>query len=209
MTSQPPSPLPSKYNHSPHLHQYALPLSTFRTSNPQYTHFVVGGLIYSSTCNTNNPPTNSPTQQNPPTWVLLLQRSQHDSLPGFWEGPGGLCEETDNSILSGAAREVYEESGLHVSRFVDLIAVDEWTRVKSDEVVRAVKFTFLVQVEEEAEGVGWEQRVKLEPEEHEEYVWATEEEVKHGVEGNEGKLKFVGDQGRTLLKGFGLFEGRV
>ncbi|KAK1149722.1 hypothetical protein N8T08_005276 [Aspergillus melleus] len=213
MTSQPPVKL--NYTYSPHLHQYALPLSTFRASNPQHTHFVVGGVIYSSTCqnttpyppNTNNPPTNPKSTPNPPTRVLLLQRSQHDSLPGFWEGPGGLCEVTDDSILAGAAREVYEESGLHVSRFVDLIAVDEWTRVKSDEVIRAAKFTFLVEVEE-AEAVGWEERVKLEQDEHEEFVWATEEEVKYGVEGNGSRLRFVGDQGKTLLRGFGLFEGR-
>ncbi|KAH8422368.1 NUDIX hydrolase [Aspergillus melleus] len=218
MTSQPPVKL--NYTYSSHLHQYALSLSTFRASNPQYTHFVVGGLIYSSTCNynwntpasptnTNNPLPNSFPKSNPTpqTRVLLLQRSQHDSLPGFWEGPGGLCEVTDDSILAGAAREVYEESGLHVSRFVDLIAVDEWTRVKSDEVVRAAKFTFLVEVEE-AETVGWEEMVNLEPEEHEEFVWATEEEVKYGVEGNGSRLRFVGDQGKTLLRGFGLFEGR-
>ncbi|PLB46454.1 hypothetical protein P170DRAFT_511224 [Aspergillus steynii IBT 23096] len=202
------------FTYSPHLHQYALPLSTFAAQNPQHTHFVVGGHIFTSTYSRSSTTPSNPEAPAPKTRVLLLRRSKHDSYPGFWEGPGGLCEPTDSSILSGAAREVYEESGLRVTHFQDLIGVHEWTRVKSEGVVRAAKFTFLALVEEAKDGEGWEGRVRLEPDEHEEFVWATEGEVREGLndqgEGADGgrRLKFVGDQGPTLLRGFRLFEGR-
>lgn len=95
---------------------------------------------------------------------------------------------------------------------MELIAKDEWTRVKNDELIRAAKFTFWVEVKEaEDQGEEWKDRVRLEPEEHEAFVWATEEEVVEGVKGEEeedGKLKFVGDQGKTLLRGFQMYEQR-
>ena len=60
--------------------------------------------------------------------MLLLQRSLSDSYGGYWEAPAGGVDATiDGTILEATAREVREESGLNVSRFVDLVAVDEWT----------------------------------------------------------------------------------
>ncbi|PYH95654.1 hypothetical protein BO71DRAFT_482697 [Aspergillus ellipticus CBS 707.79] len=148
---QPPPPPPKTYTIAPHLSQYALPLNTFAAHQPADT-FVVGAFIFSpnpspqgpiptttstapkdpnpnpnpkaSPLNTKTSPLN-PNKNGPKT--LLLQRSPHDSYPYHWEGPGGGIEPAqDATLLDGAAREVFEETGLRVVRFVDVVAVDRW-----------------------------------------------------------------------------------
>ncbi|KAA8651239.1 hypothetical protein EYZ11_009588 [Aspergillus tanneri] len=213
------SPQPPPFTYSPHLHEYSLPLSTFSALKPQYTDFVVGGLVFSPTYKTSTALTPDPSSNSysNSARVLLLQRSMSDSYGGYWEGPGGLCERTDASILEGAAREVREETGLHVSHFVELVSVDQWVRSKPDRVYHVAKFTFLLDVWEASgscsddggEGGGmedsrWEDKVKVEPTEHEAFEWATEEEVREGVGKGTGRYKFVGDQGRNLLAAFQL-----
>ncbi|EAW06821.1 NUDIX hydrolase [Aspergillus clavatus NRRL 1] len=200
----------SSFTVPPHLAEYNAPLAEFTASKPHFTDFVVSGLVFSQSY-----PDSIPKDTSRPR-ILLLQRAETDSYPGYWEGPGGMCERTDATLLTGVAREVLEESGLHVSRFVDLVAVDEWERVLHDEVHRVAKFTFLVEVHEADPATGsvpsadvevgvaperWEDGVKLEQTEHQAFVWATEEEVRASAEG-EGKYKFMGNQGRNLLKAF-------
>lgn len=183
------------YTSASHLTAFSTPLAAFSASKPELTDFVVGGLIFSAS----NEDTGSRAR------VLLLQRSLFDSYGGYWEAPaGGLDATIDGTVLEAAAREVREESGLHVSRFVDLVAVDEWTREKPDMVHTVAKFTFLVEVHE-AESRGWEEGVKLEETEHQAFAWATEEEVREGVE-EKGPYRFVGVGGRNLLKAFEMFN---
>lgn len=136
--------------------------------------------------------------------MLLLQRAETDSYPGYWEGPGGLCDPPSESILAGTAREVREESGLRVCRVVDLVSEDEWVRVKPDRVKRVAKFTFLVEVEEAQVGVEkWENAVVLDPEEHQKYVWATEAQVRKAIDARgEGEFQFLDIQGRNLVTAF-------
>ncbi|KAB8078610.1 NUDIX hydrolase domain-like protein [Aspergillus leporis] len=206
----------------PHLNEYNVPFSTFKASNPQWTNFVVGGLVFSRS--PPKAPKEEKCEDNQPR-VLLLQRALTDSLPGYWEGPGGGCEDTDETILAAVAREVVEESGLHVSRIVDLVGVEPWTKEKNGTMFYVVKFTFLVEVYEaqgvfgedgekqgeekvEVEGEAlkqWEDRVRLEPSEHSAFEWATEEEVRLGLE-ERGKYKFLEDEGRNLLKAFRILE---
>ncbi|KAE8152768.1 NUDIX hydrolase domain-like protein [Aspergillus avenaceus] len=189
----------------PHLEQYTAPLAVFRAANPQYTHFVVGGLVFSN-------PTPTTDNPSPESKVLLLRRALTDSLPGYWEGPGGGCEETDDSIVDAVVREVREESGLHVSRVVDLVGIEEWVKLKPDQVVKAVKFHFLVEVWE-AQGFipggegqvveRWEDGVLLTPEEHDAFVWEGVDEVRASLEGK-GKYMVLEDEGRNLVKAFEL-----
>ncbi|KAB8228783.1 NUDIX hydrolase [Aspergillus alliaceus] len=203
----------------PHLDEFNTPLSTFIASKPQWTNFVVGGLVFSRA--TPNAQKGKIEKSEPR--VLLLQRAPTDSLPGYWEGPGGGCEESDESILAAVVREVVEESGFHVSRIVDLVGVEEWTKESNGTMLFAVKFTFLVEVyeaqgvlgegaaeteeEEKKVDVGgeavrwWEDRVRLAPGEHSAFEWATEEQVKLGLEGK-GKYKILEDEKRNLLKAF-------
>ncbi|KAF7172092.1 hypothetical protein CNMCM5623_004369 [Aspergillus felis] len=202
----------------PHLAEYNVPLPEFAASKPHLTDFVVGGLVYSQSIEEGDDAT-EPTSEQPRTRVLLLQRAATDSYPGHWEGPGGMCERTDATLLAGVAREVFEETGLHVSKFVDLIAIDEWSRMLQNELHRVAKFTFLVEVHEASGKAGvpsedvvvgvaperWEDGVKLEQAEHQAFEWALEEEVRESLE-SQGKYKFLKDQGWNLLKGFELLK---
>lgn len=174
-----------------HLSQFNIPLAEFSASKPGFTDFFAGGHVFSQ-------------GQSGEYRVLLLQRAPTDSLPHFWEGPGGGVDPQDASILAGAAREVFEESGLRVARFVDLIAVNEWTRLKPDKLHVVGKFNFLVEVDGQA--TGEPMQVKLEETEHQAFAWATEEEVREGVE-ERGKYRFVSVEGQHILKAFGMVKG--
>lgn len=204
----------TSFTFAPHLSPFNTDLPTFSATKPGFTDFGVGGFIFSI------PPCEETTEtETPEPKVLLLQRSLSDSFGGYWEGPGGgLDPATDRTVLEGAAREVLEESGLHVSRFVDLVAVEEWARMKLDRLHVVAKFTFLVEVHEAGtstgdatKGIGevsgeaiqkrWEDGVKLAEREHQDYAWATEDEVREGLE-KRGPYRFVNQMGTSLLKGF-------
>ncbi|KAL4863102.1 hypothetical protein BDV12DRAFT_202429 [Aspergillus spectabilis] len=212
------------YTVAPHLSEYNLPFPTFRANNPKYTHFVGGGLIFSRSATE----TEDKNEKDDNPRVLLLQRSLEDSYPGAWEGPGGSCEDSDETLLAGVAREIFEETGLHVSHFVELIAKDEWVKLKPSFVIVAAKYTFLVEVHEAVFPFGegqdgvpadklddgsvvpglnrrWEGMVKLDPAEHQAFEWAGEEEVRR--EG--GKFKSFAQQGKTILEGFRILKGEV
>ncbi|PHH61391.1 hypothetical protein CDD81_416 [Ophiocordyceps australis] len=108
--------------------------------------------------------------------VLLVQRASTDSMPNKWEAPGGAVDSEDASILHGAAREMWEESGLVARRFVcrvtlgpgspDLDIFHNSTRTRC-----LCRFAFLVEAES-CEGV------QLDAKEHQAHVWATEEQVR-------------------------------
>ncbi|CAK7232186.1 hypothetical protein SEUCBS140593_008177 [Sporothrix eucalyptigena] len=147
--------------------------------------------------------------------VLLVQRAAHDSMPNRWEPTGGAAdqeeddderEETANdgndtrpknsrgTILSGAARELWEEAGLIATHFTRLIPQPEEAPVKGATeaprpaypdhqgfiytnrtgTVLFLRFAFQVEVKSI-------DKVVLDPDEHQDYVWATEDEVRAGM----------------------------
>lgn len=225
------------YTVAPHLEEFAVPFPTFRAANPNYAHFVGGGLIFSRTAVTEDQEIKNGTEgekKPQPFRLLLLQRAFEDSYGGHWEGPGGSCDPEDETLLDGAAREIFEEAGLRVSRFVELVGKDEWVKVRSDRVDIVAKYTFLVEVHEAKPAVsgddndnhglpadklddvtvapglerGWEYRIKLDPAEHRAFEWVTEEEVKQGEEDSSGKFKSFASQGRTMLDAFQMLRER-
>lgn len=147
--------------------------------------------------------------------VLLVQRSPTDSMPLKWEIPGGAVD-AGETILAGAAREVREETGLAVTRITGLVVHDEaggqgegidaGYLIRTTRGKRIPKYTFLVEVEDSG-------CVRLDPEEHQDYVWATEEECRAkravrvvGVEGGDVvEFDFTsGAQEEAILNGFAL-----
>lgn len=115
------------------------------------------------------------------------------------ETPGGGVDTDDPTILHGLARELFEEASLKAISVRQ--QVGDGYVFFSRRGLRIVKFNFVVDVEN-TEDVG------LDPNEHQNFVWASEEECRSGkVAGGEGKevleIKFttVG-QKRTVLEGF-------
>lgn len=127
-----------------------------------------------------------------PDRVLLVQRAPHDSMPNRWEIPGGAVDENE-TVVGGLAREVWEESGLEVRRFVACVggggagggegSLDAGAVFRTTRGRFIFKLTFVVEVGDSA-------AVRLDPNEHQDYVWATEEEcrakrVERSAEGRE------------------------
>lgn len=154
--------------------------------------------------------------------VLLVQRAAHDSMPNRWEMPGGAADQEDGpggSLLRAAARELWEESGLVAERFTHLVPGSESggdrtggrTSSPGDTTANSAgassnstnggtvftnrtgtrvfcRFAFHAVVRSTAP-------VVLDPDEHQDYVWATEEEVRQQREiGGDGGS----DNGREL-----------
>jgi 8-oxo-dGTP pyrophosphatase MutT (NUDIX family) len=115
------------------------------------------------------------------------------------EIPGGACDLDDDTILHGLARELWEETGLLLS---DVRHQVRCGREGPDGAVfftrrglRVCKFTFEVEVAKCED-------VKLDPNEHQGSLWASEEEVKAKRVGDLD-LKFTTkQQEETILEGF-------
>lgn len=129
--------------------------------------------------------------------ILLIQRAAHDSMGSRWEIPGGGCDNDDTDILHGVARELWEETGLIATRIGPRVGGDHLFSTRSGKVV--CKFNFLVEAEKNDDG---HYEVKLDPNEHEAYVWAGEEEIKAYKVGNT-KLEFTTrEQEQVILEAF-------
>ncbi|EED16938.1 NUDIX domain protein [Talaromyces stipitatus ATCC 10500] len=216
------SPLYS-YTVAPHLAaEFDVPFADFALAHPQYKFFVVAGFVFTKRSHSQPLPASaseyvkikhlsssattskSERGQNEPL-MLIIQRALDDSYGGYWDFPGGSLEPHDQTILDGVAREVLEETGLHVSKIRDIVRIDTWIGSKSQMLV-AGKFSFVVDVHEAADTVGWEEKIKLAPEEHVRWLWVSEEEIeKSAVRPGEDRIvpyAFVGVQGETAWEAF-------
>lgn len=127
-------------------------------------------------------------------------------MPNRWEVPGGAVDLEDETILHGVAREVWEESGLKVTAIGPQVGTAEGKTegyVFTRRGLKFCRFTFEAEVENT-------EAVRVDPNEHQKLVWATEEECRsHRVVGNaEGEvveIEFTTEaQEGTVLEGFRL-----
>ncbi|KAF5541068.1 NUDIX domain-containing protein [Fusarium mexicanum] len=126
--------------------------------------------------------------------ILLLQRAASDDDPDKWEPPGGACDDEDESILSAVARELREEAGLEVKWIGGPVGEPHFFTL--DDGKRVCQFNFLVRVDVSI------QDVKLAPDEHQRFVWASESEVRERKAGDVD-LEFTRDEvQRTVLAAF-------
>ncbi|KAM7187762.1 hypothetical protein V8F20_010819 [Naviculisporaceae sp. PSN 640] len=103
------------------------------------------------------------------------------------------------TILHALARELHEETGLQTKHVLAL--VDDKTEFEGRDGVWR-KITCLVEVEDGGNGIMPE--VRLEALEHQDFVWATEEEVSLGRVGIKN-IKFAYEvQRQTIKVAFGL-----
>jgi 8-oxo-dGTP pyrophosphatase MutT (NUDIX family) len=157
-------------------------LSTHSGEKSQYDFIATGALVFDTSM---------------PERILLIQRATHDSMPSRWEIPGGGCDKEDPSILHSVARELWEEAGLTAASIGPQVGDGHFFLTRSGK--RVCKFNFLVTAEN---GAGGKLDVKLDPREHQNYVWASEEEVKAQKVGDMN-LKFTTrEQEAVVLEAF-------
>lgn len=112
---------------------------------------------------------------SPEPRILLLQRADNDSNPGKWEPPGGAVDDDDPSILHAAARELWEEAGLQAARICGPVGEPHFfARRNGDKICQ---FNFAVHVSSDSGDVF---TARLNFDEHQAQVWATEAEVRAG-----------------------------
>jgi 8-oxo-dGTP pyrophosphatase MutT (NUDIX family) len=165
---------------------FTVPYETYLSTHPgekfKYKFIATGSLVFDGST---------------PERILLIQRAAHDSIPSRWEIPGGSCDKEDPSILHGVARELWEEAGLTAASIGPQVGDGHFFLSRSGRLV--CKFSFLVDAEK---GTGGKLDVKLDPSEHQNYVWATEEEVKARKVGDV-ELKFTSrEQEAVVLEAF-------
>lgn len=103
--------------------------------------------------------------------LLLVRRSPSEkAFPNFWEVPGGKVDDTDESILHAAARELKEEAGLQATRVLSKVAQFTFEDGRRERPVIWLKLIFAMEVEST-------ENIILDPVEHSEFLWASEEEV--------------------------------
>ncbi|KAF3076100.1 hypothetical protein CFAM422_001119 [Trichoderma lentiforme] len=192
------------YTHSPSLAPLTTqsPQSLSATSNPPIDYLMTSVMVL------RQPQSHSQNTKTQPQ-ILLLRRHPADSYPLKWEPPGGSIDPSDTTVLSAATRELHEETNLSNPRFHTWVAMAQeintedaarmknWGVLPEEELARDVevkideggnvvrvttfletkdvwgKMNFVATVDEGA-------RVEIDPEEHVEWGWFTEEEVRRG-----------------------------
>ncbi|KAE9369193.1 hypothetical protein N431DRAFT_427410 [Stipitochalara longipes BDJ] len=177
---------PLSFTYHPSLTPFDVIAKTYLDQHPEYDGIAGGALVFDNRSR-----------------LLILQRAAHDSMPNRWETPGGAVDFSDESILHGIAREIFEEAGLRTRKVLRKIGPGDGRTVflTSTKGLKICKFTFEVEVENT-------DVVTLDPEEHQDYLWVTEEDCKnHKVErdGEVVEFQFTRPaQEATILEGFRL-----
>ncbi|KAI1001774.1 hypothetical protein K3495_g6427 [Podosphaera aphanis] len=150
-----PSDLHLRVDISPSVEAFYQPIQTFLANNqrPAYDSICAGAFIFDRLGR-----------------LLIVQRAASDSYPGCWEIPGGSCEATDPTILDGLAREVFEETGLQITAIRQVMDRDG-RMILSRLGKRILKLEFEIEVQST-------DTVKLDPSDHQAYMWSTEEECR-------------------------------
>lgn len=181
---------PDTFHFPPSLARYNVSIPDYFRANASISGLIVGAVVFSG------------------DHVLLIQRSASDFAPLMWEIPGGTCEaQRDSTVLHSLARELREETGLHlrsIKKFIDEVNFGDdgkpgftWRKV-----------TFEVEVDE-GHGLGLAESkdaitaaVKLDPNEHQDWGWASKREVEQGTWAR-GQLQSMNLQQATILAAFG------
>ncbi|KAI0010202.1 NUDIX hydrolase domain-like protein [Xylariaceae sp. FL0662B] len=150
--SAPQTPI-TTFDSSPAVAAFKQPLRAYLDAHPKFDGIAVGACVFS-----------------PDAKLLLLQRAAHDSMPLLWEIPGGACDLEDESLLHAVARELWEESRLRLRSVVGLVGDGDGDVFFTRRNLRMCKYSFVAEVDA--------YDVQLDPNEHEAFLWVTEEEAK-------------------------------
>lgn len=149
------------FNYEPELKPYAVPEKVYLEHHKpsSFDYIATGAFVFDL------------SEMERPR-VLLVQRAASDSMPDCWEVPGGGCQDTDDSILSAAARELWEEARLETESITHMLGKPHLFSSRKGKKI--CQFNFLITPKRDpSSGL----QVKLNPQEHQKYVWATKENV--------------------------------
>ncbi|KAK7935009.1 NUDIX hydrolase domain-like protein [Apiospora marii] len=216
----------SSFTSDPSLAPFTTSMAAYLAANAGFEGLATGALVFSSFSSTtssssSSAPSSAATthnsdhdklQEEEEDRILLVQRAPHDSMPLRWEVPGGACDDEDETVLHAVARELWEESGLRAAHVGP--QVGEGRPFFTSRGRRMLKVEFLADVEggesgEVKKGAGADGKtsppvVKLDPEEHVAFLWATEEECR-GHRVGETEITFThNEQEQSILEGFRL-----
>jgi len=155
-----------EYGIHPSLDQFSVPYKTYLSDVPKdpfrdsYDWIVVGAVVFDSGGR-----------------ILLIQRSAKDFFPNLWEIPGGGCEEVDESIIHTVVRELREETGLQARGVGPMVGVGYCFPISTGKI--ACKYSFVVGIDDQSSERG-SIDVQLDPNEHQNHVWVTEQDVRAG-----------------------------
>lgn len=140
--------------------------------------------------------------------MLLVQRATTErAFPNRWEVPGGSVDLEDETILHAVARELLEETGLHAVAVVHEVGTGVTFGTAE---TRWLKLAFEVVVAEQEAKIETEAiPIKLDPLEHQDFLWVEEDDIRRG-ECNGIRLDMVTeDQRGMMLEGFRLRRERA
>ncbi|PNP50168.1 hypothetical protein THARTR1_09157 [Trichoderma harzianum] len=184
------------YTHSPSLTPLTThsPQSLSASSNPPINFLMTSVLVL-----------RPPSPNKPQPQILLLRRHPADSYPLKWEPPGGSVDASDPTVLFAAARELHEETSLSSPHFHTWVAMardlnedagmkgwgvqpeeelarDVEVKIEGGNVVRVTTFLETKNVWGKMNFVATvdQGEVEIDPEEHVEWGWFTEDEVRRG-----------------------------
>lgn len=116
--------------------------------------------------------------------ILLIQRAASVSSPNRWEIPGGGADLEDETMLHALVRELFEETGLEatsinyqVSDGRQFVTASRKLNVHELCFDVSVAETTLSQNQEQETGTGAIVSVNLDPKEHQNYAWASAEQI--------------------------------
>ncbi|MCJ1353212.1 MAG: hypothetical protein MMC33_003197 [Icmadophila ericetorum] len=207
---------PIQIHISPALRHLAVPLKDFLKNHPEYACLAVGAFIFWSAHHVTTPS----SVTNSSRLLLVKRAASETAFPNRWEVPGGSSEHSDPTILHSIAREVFEETGLRLARVVQQVGDGvEFTTGWTDKSQRWLKLSFEIEVAEIEPAhcdffsvnhnhineipVPTSIEVSLDPNEHQDYRWVSEEEIQNAGEG-EGLQIMTEDQRAVMLEAFNL-----
>ncbi|RYN42169.1 hypothetical protein AA0113_g8068 [Alternaria arborescens] len=150
------------------LQEFAVSEAAYLRQHPEYDCLVTGSIVF-----------------NEEGKLLLVQRAAEErAFPDLWEIPGGKVDDSDQTILHAAARELKEEAGLDTIRILKkvthFIFVDEKPGRRTTTWLKLV-FEMSVQSAD---------NVVLDPTEHQKFLFASEDEVVRDQVGDV-KLRYI------------------
>ncbi|KAK3948041.1 NUDIX hydrolase domain-like protein [Pseudoneurospora amorphoporcata] len=159
------------------LHHFGVPLETYLMTNPTIKGVIVSAVVLHQ------------------GRILLIQRAATDGFPNLWETPGGGVDLGDETLSHALARELLEETGLVLKHVIGLLDQPEFEGASGEGRYR--KLTFLVFVEDE-DGLQSHPQVVLNPIEHQDFMWASEDDLRIGFCG-EREIKLAYPRQRETL----------